>query len=331
MAEAAEPRPQRSPSHRRSCRPEGPASADIPGAPVTGERGHARHEVCFRSRGGRPFTDGPAATAAASSVRLRSGSSGAQNPDVAYGSHSAFLPLRRARGVPAARVGVSWGGPRAALTADRAISFDHPRENPRTDTSGVEAAHVPPRPQRRLPRRRRSTRDKNSRKRGFLKIENSGLLKIPSRKRKDNLPNGRNNLRIRVSDTEPVSGTQEELQLNTTQKTTKKSAKDLNSLQTRRTDGRRAQEETPRKRRSASLITRETHLKPQRDADTPIGRTTTRSTGDDTRRRGRGAAGSPSRSRRVARADRATWQVRALVNTQKRCIMGSQDATTAGI
>lgn len=244
MAEAAEPRPQRSPSHRRSCRPEGPASADIPGAPVTGERGHARHEVCFRSRGGRPFTDGPAATAAASSVRLRSGSSGAQNPDVAYGSHSAFLPLRRARGVPAARVGISWGGPRAALTADRAISFDHPRENPRTDTSGVEAAHVPPRPQRRLPRRRRSTRDKNSGKRGFLKIENSGLLKIPSRKQKDNLPNGRNNLRIRVSDTEPVSRTHEELQLNTTQKTTKKSAKDLNSLQTRRTDGRQAQEET---------------------------------------------------------------------------------------
>lgn len=74
--------------------------------------------ICFWSRCGRSFTDSVAAITALSSVWLRSGSLRAQNPNVTYGSHTSFHPLRRTRRVPAARVSISWGGPWAALTAD---------------------------------------------------------------------------------------------------------------------------------------------------------------------------------------------------------------------
>lgn len=88
-------------------------SADIPGAPVAGECGHAWHERLRRA-----FTDNTAAITASFSVWLRGGSSRAQNPSVTYGSHASFHPLRTAHRVPApasALPGEAPGGPHCGL------------------------------------------------------------------------------------------------------------------------------------------------------------------------------------------------------------------------
>lgn len=147
-------------------------------------------------------------------------------------------------------------------------------------------------------------------------------------------------MQIRVPGKEPVPGIHKDLQLDNTQKTTKKRAKDLN---------RRSANKTHRWPTSTEEMLGITDH--QGDADqTPAGRQHSHWEDHDRARgdRERGGRHAPARTERgwrergaeqplrehcpgpprVTRADGATWRVHSLVNPQKSCVTNSQGATS---